>query len=531
MSWWLLEVMQSGEAWIWGGVGLGGVAVVVFRAFAQPLQKLAERAGGTAPGAADWGARLLNLAGMAGWIALLLAWLVLAQWLVFAPEPLAALRDLAPDLRAIGLAAIALLWWLLTARNNQMPNASSLHSFYRARLTRAYLAVGNLARGIVGGEALPGAKDVREVLPGDDLDLASYRPEARGGPIHLINACLNQTRDDASRLYNADRKGTLVTASARAIEIGPGEAVPIPHGAGTVGRWVAVSGAAASPGAGSYTSSGWALMLFFLGVRLGYWMPAAKQPPEGWPVGMARLWTFAAKPLMLWSEVSAAFFGTARPWWYLSDGGHFDNTGVYALIKRRLDFILLADNSADAEYGLADIENLVRKARIDFGAEIEFYTHEEAARLLAGAGNTLTVLSPESLADSHSARGVLLARIRYAADAAGRRAEGTLLVVKPNLHDALDLDLLAYAQRHPTFPHESTGDQSFDEAQWESYQRLGEDFGRAIVPAWLDRLPGWNRAVAHPMTVAARLRVEAAEPPAAASEPLWRRSARAAAIG
>jgi hypothetical protein len=57
---------------------------------------------------------------------------------------------------------------------------------------------------------------------------------------------------------------------------------------------------------------------------------------------------------------------------------------------------------------------------------------------------------------------VVLARIRYAPAAGGSRAEGTLLVVKPNLHDALDLDLLAYAQRHPSFPHESTGDQSFD---------------------------------------------------------------------
>jgi hypothetical protein len=177
----------------------------------------------------------------------------------------------------------------------------------------------------------------------------------------------------------------------------------------------------------------------------------------------------------------------------MSDGGHFDNTGVYALLKRRLDFIiLLADGSADADYDLADIENLVRKARIDFGAEIDFYTHDEAARMLAGTGRELTVLSPESLADSHSARGVLLARIRYAADAAGRRTEGTLLVVKPNLHDALDLDLLAYAQRHGAFPHESTGDQSFDEAQWESYQRLGEDFGRAITLDWLARLPGWS---------------------------------------
>ena len=529
VSWWLLEGLQGGETWIWGGVGIGGAGVVVLRALAQPLQKLAERAG--AQTQAGWGPRLLNLAGIVGLVALLLAWLVLAQWLVFAPEPFAALGGIGADLRALALASLALAWWLLTARNDQMANASSLHSFYRARLTRAYLAVGNRGRGIVvtGGE-LPGAQSVREVLPGDDIDLANYHPEDKGGPIHLVNVCLNQTRDDASRLYNADRKGTLLTASARALEIGSREAVATPANAGTLGRWVAASGAAASPGAGSYTSTGWALLLFFLGVRLGYWMPAARTPQAGWPAWMRHAWTLAAKPLMLWSEVAASFYGTARPRWYISDGGHFDNTGVYALLKRRLDFILLADGSADADYDLADIENLVRKARIDFGAEIDFYTHDEAARMLAGTGRELTVLSPESLADSHSARGVLLARIRYAADAAGRRAEGTLLVVKPNLHDALDLDLLAYAQRHGAFPHESTGDQSFDEAQWESYQRLGEDFGRAITLDWLARLPGWSRSARHPMTVATRLRADAA-PRAAASEPLWRRSARATAIG
>ncbi len=31
-----------------------------------------------------------------------------------------------------------------------------------------------------------------------------------------------------------------------------------------------------------------------------------------------------------------------------------------------------------------------------------------------------------------------------------------------------------YAARHPAFPHEPTSDQFFDEAQFESYRRLGE---------------------------------------------------------
>ena len=233
---------------------------------------------------------------------------------------------------------------------------------------------------------------------------------------------------------------------------------------------------------------------------------------------------------MLWSEGTATFFGAARPWWYLSDGGHFENTGVYPLLKRRVDFIVAADCGADLDYDFADLENLVRKARIDLGVEIEFYTREEAARLFTLTGTELTVLSPEAMGDVHSARGVLLARLRYPAAGAQPTREATLLVIKPNLHDALDVDLLAYAQRHPDFPHHSTGDQSFDESQWESYHRLGEDFGRALHDPWLRQLPGWTRREHHPLTVAARLRGVAALADPPGTKPWWRRTAPATAL-
>ena len=113
-----------------------------------------------------------------------------------------------------------------------------------------------------------------DVVEGDDGLLAHYRPEDQGGPIHLINTCLNETRDSDSDLYNADRKGALLTVSWRGMEVGPHEVHrhPSPEQAGTVGQWVAISGAAASPGAGAYTSRGLALLLYFLGIRLGFWV-------------------------------------------------------------------------------------------------------------------------------------------------------------------------------------------------------------------------------------------------------------------
>lgn len=539
-SWQVLVAMSTGERWVWGGIGIGGVAVLVLRTLAQPLLQLAERAQPNS--LRSFGPKLVNLAGLVGVAVLACAWVVLMQWLVFAPRPLSWLAPLAPITRAVVLLAVCVVWLVLTAGNEQMANASSLHSFYRARLTRAYLAVGNAARGIVprmrqiraaeDADVEPEARqDVTEVVPGDDTGLLSYRPETAGGPIHLINVCLNQTHDDASGLFNADRKGTLVTATWRGFEIGPERWVPVDADSGadtgTLGRWIAVSGAAAAPGAGSYTSRGWAALLYFLGVRLGYWMRAPQHAPGGF---RGWLWRRVVKPTMLWSEGTAAFFGPSRPWWYLSDGGHFENTGVYPLLKRRCEFIVAADCGADADYDFGDIENLVRKARIDLGAEIEFYTRDEAARLFTLASADLTVLSPEQMADNHSARGVLLARVRYRAEPGRPASEATLLVIKPNLHDALDVDLLAYAQRRAGFPHESTGDQSFDEAQWESYHRLGEDFGRHLNEAWLCQLPGWLRHAHHPLTVAARLHGTAL-PEGASKLPLWRRSARATAIG
>ncbi len=546
LSWWLMELLVAPDdkPWLWGGVGVGGAALVALRALMQPLQKIAAD---TTTQARKWGPQILSFASLLGMLMLTTGWLVLLQWFVFAPKPFDTLAGVPAWLRACMPATLWAVWVMLTAGNSQMANTSSLHSFYRARLNRAYLAVGNQNRHFnpnPDSRANPGTAqqaNVTQVVDGDDLRLRTYRPDEHGGPIHLVNTCLNQTRDDDSGLYNADRKGAAVTATWRGFEVGPDEFIAFKptHDAGTLGRWVAVSGAAASPGAGAYTSRGLALLVYFLGVRLGHWMRA---PRERTPLRLLShlSWRFMPKPLMLTCEASATFFGQDRPWWYLSDGGHFENSAVYPLIKRELDFIVLSDASGDPDYEFGDLENLVRKARIDFGADIDFYSRTEADSLFTLASNELTVVSPEHLANNHSCRGVLLARIRYRErvgplDANGIpgksfRPEGTLLVVKPNLHDALDVDLLAYAQKHPSFPHESTADQSFDEAQWESYHRLGEDFGRALHDSWLAQLPGWRSPARHPLKVAARLGAAKDSAEAHKSEPLWRRSARAAAI-
>ena len=524
--------------WLIGGLGSGALFAILLRAFAEPLQKLANAPDNSA---ARWMPRLINFAGLGVGLLVVGTWALLVQWLVFDENSWSLLNDLTAVQRIVVLFVVIATWFVLTSGNRDTVNASSLHSFYRARLIRAYLSVGNRQRfdhgtleSLRGSNAIEGMTSVTDVMRGDDVALRDYQPEASGGPIHLVCACINQTIDDASKLFNADRKGAAIVASSRGIEVGLEDPVLARDDIrlGSLGHWVATSGAAAAPGAGSNTTSGWALLLFLVGARLGFWLDSltigAKKPnSKGTPATLRE-----TKSGLLMTEALAWFGGRARRWWFLSDGGHFDNTGVYALLRRQLDCIVLADCGADAKFEFADLENLIRKARIDFDTDIEFYTRREVEGLFPSGDAHLQVLALEEMKDNASVRGVLLARICYHSSDPTRRKLGSLLVVKPNLHEALDRDLLAYAERNPSFPQQATGDQFFDEAQWESYHRLGYDFGRAMTSPWLRHVPGWRIAVECPMPLLPLRKVAlAAVTGTSDALPFWRRSVAATALG
>ena len=55
---------------------------------------------------------------------------------------------------------------------------------------------------------------------------------------------------------------------------------------------------------------------------------------------------------------------------YLSDGGHFDNMGLYELVRRRCYRIVICDSEQDEDYFFEGIANAIRKCRVDFGVEI-----------------------------------------------------------------------------------------------------------------------------------------------------------------
>jgi hypothetical protein len=460
-------------------------------------------------------------------------------------------RDLAPAV--VGFLVAALLSWLF-GRTWPFVDRSSHHSLYASRLTRTYLGASNQSRWNDG-------PSVTQVMPGDDLDMARYwpPPSQTATPLHLINVTINETVDGRSQIQQKDRKGVGMALGPCGLSVGVKHHAVVafgkdmnadPYGRPCViypsateevsvfryerveeaakdgeqkkearyifrgqplplGDWVAISGAAFSTGLGAQTSLGISLLAGFANVRLGRW----------WDSGVGRLprnlrnfklgalienllaYVFPVQVCLL-DEFLARFPGTARKHWYLSDGGHFENLGGYELIRRRLPLIVIVDAEQDTDFALGGLANLIRKARLDFGAEIEFLDEQKLDKLLEKdsdlrecigsleqlrrgywEGEELKAADRTGLSRAHAA----LARITYHSPPAVTH----LIYIKPTLTGDEPADVLEYHRSHPDFPHESTADQFFDEAQWESYRRLGDHIAEKLLPFLTEGAADW----------------------------------------
>jgi hypothetical protein len=128
------------------------------------------------------------------------------------------------------------------------------------------------------------------------------------------------------------------------------------------------------------------------------------------------------------------------------------------MVLRRCHVIVCSDGAQDEHYRFGDLGNAVRKIRIDLGIPIEF---------------TRIPIYPERPGPEEG-RGLYFAigRIRYSCVDAGA-PDGVLLYIKPAVYGREPRDILEYKKNFPSFPHQSTGDQFFDEPQFESYRALG----------------------------------------------------------
>ncbi|HZP88435.1 MAG TPA: hypothetical protein VFB54_16605, partial [Burkholderiales bacterium] len=216
----------------------------------------------------------------------------------------------------------------------------------------------------------------------------------------------------------------------------------------------AISGAAVSPNMGYSSSPLTTLLLTLFNVRLGWWL--------GNPGSAGALTYRRREPRLSVRPVLSEALGMTddqSPYVYLSDGGHFENLGLFEMVLRRCHLMVVFDAGADPGYRFDDLGNAVRKVRIDLGIPIEFETLPMRKR---GGG------------DDGSIRYCTLGRVRYAAVDGADAPDGLLLYFKPVLCGGEPADVLHYASENTDFPQEPTTDQFFGEAQFESYRRLGQ---------------------------------------------------------
>ncbi|HSP17111.1 MAG TPA: patatin-like phospholipase family protein [Thermoanaerobaculia bacterium] len=312
------------------------------------------------------------------------------------------------------------------------PNEVGLHPLYRSRLSRAYLGASNVNA--------PTAAKNRQAIerPNDDLlmkDLLKQRP------VHLVCCTANDLAGDhlanlsrGARSSTLSRFGFTLANRFQKWEEAPAKV--------TLATAMTASGAAFNSNMGSLSMDlgpAATFLMAVLNLRLGYWYHMTR-----------------ARHIFQGSDLFVEMFsgtesGVESESIHLSDGGHFENLALYELLRRKTRYILASDCGADPDSAFDDLGNALRRAREDFGVEIDI---------------DMSVLKPDDKGISR--QHVAIGDIKYLG---GDR--GILLLFKPAIVGDEPGDVLQYKSRNESFPHESTGDQFYDEKQWESYRKLG----------------------------------------------------------
>lgn len=340
-------------------------------------------------------------------------------------------------------------------------NEFSLQHFYRNRLTRAFLGATR-----TWDDRIKTANDFTGFDTKDDIPLADMITKNNYfGPYPVINTTLNATV--VSALDRQDRKGEsfIFTPLYFGYDFSPtrSSTYNIDHvyeygyrptkefaandGGLSIGTAMAISGAAVNPNWGHDSSSSLAFLLTVFNVRLGWWIgnPRLKKWKESDPkFGFLYL----LMDLMGKSDIEKDYI-------CLSDGGHFDNMGLYELVRRRCKYILLSDAEQDQEGTSKGLANAIRRCRIDFGVEIDI---------------DLDDLFKKANDKDHKVKHIVKGKIIYPGE---QQQIGKLVYIKTTLSGDEPVDIREYALANPDFPQQSTIDQFFDEAQFESYRKLG----------------------------------------------------------
>ncbi len=370
-------------------------------------------------------------------------------------------------------------------------NYISLHRFYRDRLMEAFLPDTKGAMVEYPVRPPSGARTVYHRL------LSFVRAGSKGGTVELTDRSSDRAdQADEERLSTVwtDRVGpyplvntnlVLVDSDNRTHKLRGGDGFllsPLYCGSYATG-WrstnsfmsdgmtlasaMAISGAAAHPnagvgGKGVTRSPVVSLLMALLNLRLGYWITNPKLKQN-------RLSKWISHFHAAYYELGPAGYNEDRKRLQISDGGHFENLGLYELVRRQCRLVVVCDAGADKEYSFSDLQVAIRRCAADFNAKIAF-------------PDGLEGMIPQ-IESQDFPKGIMLAKqghavgtIRY-----DDGSSGTIVLMKTTMIEGLSLLTRGYKVANRDFPDQTTADQFFDEEQFEAYRELGYQITKEML--------------------------------------------------
>ena len=347
-------------------------------------------------------------------------------------------------------------------------NSTGLHRFYRDRLMETFMP---MADAVEKGDAR--RSDVADSLSIADVVRSGEERGAR--PYHLVNthAILINERDNpkiALRGGDSFVVSPAVVGSTATGWMRSRDYLRL-QGPLTLASAMAASGAAANANAG-YLGTGatrdriLSAVMSILNIRLGLWV--------GNPRWLAHSSLHLRAPTYFRPGLTSGILGfghhSKAKFLELSDGGHFENLGLYELIRRRLDLVVVVDAEQDKEIHLSGLVSSVNRIKEDFKVEFKFPHGKGPERLL---GRKTDNAYPRGLDVAKAP--FIVAKINYLESERGPAKTGVLIYMKSTIVEGLEFATLGYRAINPDFPHQTTADQFFDPDQFEAYRDLGRN--------------------------------------------------------
>ena len=357
------------------------------------------------------------------------------------------------------------------------PNCPSLHNIYSDRLRRSFDPV---------AYPFPGNPENPQLRDGTWAELAAKSQPQPGASVPELVLCCSQQRNGIATggvraetftvSPNWVRQGLRTTATSRYLDAAA--KVKRLHrnefgDLGQVSTWLATTGAAFSSAMGRMSLGSTNAFLAAVNANLGIWLPNLRilqeagkdrsSQSQSQPQDDARLFprprlSYLIKEILGWYNVDDRFV-------FITDGGHWDNTGLVELLRRECDIVYCVDASGDPPGTFVTLHQALALASLELD---DFHDCRVNVEQCLG-----DMLPPPNYPPLAIAATLTLPR-------AGRKP---VIVHYTKLQATQDMNatLRRYAIADPKFPRYSTLRQFLSPLQFKNLVELGRFAGERLV--------------------------------------------------